>query len=77
MPNIEIKITPTVDGLEHVVGKSHYVTDIFDPRYNIRVKGMAYGKEESLTSAIDEYVKARVEQMKEEEEAEVEIEEYE
>ena len=60
MSNIEIKTNVELDGLEDVVGKSHYVTEIFDPRYNIRVKGMNYGKEESITSAIDEYVQARI-----------------
>ncbi len=59
---IEIKTNPVPDGLEAVVGKSHYVTEIFDPRHNIRVEGLAYGKEESMTSAIDEYVEARLKQ---------------
>jgi len=58
-PNIEIEIKATVDGLEHVVGKSHYIAEIFDPKYGIRVRGMAYGKEESITNAIDEYFEVR------------------
>lgn len=60
MANIEIKTRTELDGLEDVVGKSHYGTEICDLRYNIKVKGMAYGKEESLTDAIDKYVEARV-----------------
>ena len=59
MGNIEIKAEVTLDGLEYEVGKQHYVTEIIDPRFGIKVKGMAYGKGESLTNAIDEYVLAR------------------
>jgi len=57
---VQIRIKPQVDGLESIVGSMHYVTEIFDSRYNIRVKGMAYGEEESLTSVIDKYIEARI-----------------
>lgn len=54
--NIQIHVKPEVDGLEFVLGKTHYVTTVFDEEKDIEVKGYGYGQEESLTNAIIKYV---------------------